>query len=26
VSDPRLRQAWDDPLSRFDRAKLVAKL
>lgn len=26
VSDPRLRSAWADPLSRFDRAKLVAKL
>jgi hypothetical protein len=26
VSDPRLRPAWKDPLSRFDRAKLVAKL
>ena len=26
VSDPRLRPAWADPLSRFDRAKLIAKL
>jgi hypothetical protein len=26
VSDPRLRPAWNDPLSRFDRAKLIAKL
>jgi hypothetical protein len=26
ISDPRLRAAWTDPLSRFDRAKLVAKL
>jgi hypothetical protein len=26
VSDPRLRSAWADPLSRFDRAKLIAKL